>query len=96
MAVLGRILAQFSGKSGIEAGDFLVHSFELRFAALTVLSAAVLSLGAGPSSASGSARHLLPAVSTLQCEEGGGWVAAALRTRQLFCTDGEFKDHLVR
>ncbi|MFG2910809.1 hypothetical protein ACGF13_37910 [Kitasatospora sp. NPDC048286] len=66
-----------------------------RIAAFTVLAAAVLSLGTGPASATGQARHLTPAVTVEQCEEGGGWVAADLRTRQLFCTDGEFKDHLV-
>ncbi|MFI8085401.1 hypothetical protein ACIF6L_32010 [Kitasatospora sp. NPDC086009] len=65
------------------------------FAASVVLAAVALSSGVGSASAVGQARYLTPAVTVEQCEEGGGWVAANIATRQLFCTDGKFKDHLV-
>ncbi|MET9182701.1 hypothetical protein ABZX88_31470 [Kitasatospora aureofaciens] len=36
-----------------------------------------------------------PPVTVLQCEEGGGFVAADIRTRRGFCVGGEFNDHFV-
>ncbi|RPE27911.1 hypothetical protein [Kitasatospora cineracea] len=53
-------------------------------------------LGAGPSSASESVGHLLPAVSTEQYEEGGGRAGRRPPRPPAVLHRREFKDHLVR
>ncbi|MFH9352187.1 hypothetical protein [Kitasatospora sp. NPDC017646] len=64
-------------------------------AVLAVLATAALPLGGVPAFAIDHVRHLDPAVTVLQCEEGGGFVAADIRTRRGFCVGGEFNDHYV-
>ncbi|MFD8708517.1 hypothetical protein ACFV1W_39050 [Kitasatospora sp. NPDC059648] len=66
-----------------------------RLAAVAVPAFAALSLGGVPAFAIEHVRHLDPPVTVLQCEEGGGFVAADIRTRREFCVGGEFNDHYV-
>jgi hypothetical protein len=71
---------------------------------LIILAAAALVLATGTAVAGtaaaaavvgGQTRLSGPPVTVLQCEEGGGFVATDIRSRQEFCAGGEYNGRYV-